>query len=61
MNETDFIKNLNEKVKANDAITKIPVILYYKDGTLTEILQGESKVFNVGDFQQLLDKYEIAS
>ena len=61
MAASDFIKTLNDKVGANGEINKLPVILYYKDGTLTEILEGQNGVFTVGDFQKLLDEYEIAS
>lgn len=61
MSNGDFIDKLNNKVSANEKIDKLPVILYYKDGTLTEVLQGENDIINVGDFQKLLDTYEIAS
>lgn len=61
MNNDNFINSLNDKVSANGIIEKLPVILYYKDGTLTEVLQGENNIFSVADFQKLLDKYEIAS
>lgn len=61
MKKDNFIEKLNKNVNAEGQITKLPVILYYKDGTLTEILEGQNGLFNEGDFQQLLDKYEIAS
>ena len=61
MSNNNFLKTLNEKVKAPSEIKKLPVILYYKDGVLTEVLQSENEIFSVGDFQKLLDEYEIAS
>ena len=61
MNKSNFIEELNEKVKAEGKISKLPVILYYKDGILMEVLEGENDLFTVGDFQKLLDEYEIAS
>ena len=60
MNDADFIKKLNENVKT-DSIKRLPVILYYKDGNLTEVIDGENEILTDAEFQKVLDKYEIGN
>ena len=59
MFNNNFMDNLNKKI--NSKIEKLPVILYYKDGILTEQLESENILFNVADFQKMLDNYEITN
>lgn len=56
----DFIKNINEKYSTN-LINKIPVIMYFKDGVLTDVINSDDNLFTKADFQKLLDNYEIAN
>lgn len=60
MENNDFIKNINEKYSTN-LINKIPVIMYFKDGVLTDIINSDDNLFTKADFQKLLDNYEIAN
>ena len=57
----NFIDNLNKKINSNSKIEKLPVILYYKDGVLTDKLETKNVLFNVADFQKMLDNYEITN
>ncbi len=59
MFNNNFMDNLNKKI--NSKIEKLPVILYYKDGILTDQLESENILFNVADFQKMLDNYEITN
>lgn len=61
MVDEDFINELNDKLNITEKISQLPVILYYKDGVLTDIVDSEENLFSVADFQKLLDNYEIAS
>jgi len=61
MLDEDFVNELNDKLNITEKISKLPVILYYKDGVLTDIVDSEENLFSVADFQKLLDIYEIAS
>ena len=61
MIEDNFVNKLNEKLKIINKVSKLPIILYYKDGILTELVDSEENLFNAADFQKLLDNYEIAS
>lgn len=59
MLDNNFINNLNQKINCN--IEKLPVLLYYKDGVLTEQLESKKLLFSVADFQKMLDNYEITN
>ena len=61
MDDNNFINNLNENLSITDKISKLPVILYYKDGVLTDKVEGKENIFKVADFQKLLDNYEITN
>ena len=62
---TELIKTDNYLEQINNAfntnlITKLPVILYYKDGNLKEVvLREDQNIINAGDFQKIIDIYEI--
>lgn len=61
MNNKNFMDSLNTKFNSASKIEKLPVILYYKDGILTDKLESKNIIFNVADFQKMLDNYEIAN
>lgn len=51
---------LGTSLKLENGLGKMPVILYYRDGALTEIVAREDQaMINDGDFIKLLDMYEI--
>ena len=55
----NFLDKVNNKFNIN--AKNLPIILYYRDGVLIDTILSDNKVFNVADFQKLLDNYEIAS
>ena len=58
MNDDDYLQKLNTTFNT-DKITKVPIILYYKNGTLIDtVKRDDNNVINAGDFQRLLDIYE---
>ena len=61
MVKDDFYEKLNNTIGKDEKVKNVPVILYYKDGILVDSVQSDKGVFNVADFQKLLDNYEIAS
>lgn len=47
-------------LKLNKTIENIPTILYYKNGKLLDVIEREDKsMINKGDFQKVLDNYQI--
>ncbi len=59
MGENDYLERLNNAFDTNK-ITKVPTILYYRDGKLAEVVErDDNNPINAGDFQKLLDIYEI--
>lgn len=63
MMQDGFIKELNEVLKLKDrlAIETLPAIVYYKDGVAVKTVDSKDSLINVGDFEQLIDMYELAS
>ena len=59
MNDDNFIANLNTTFKT-DKITKIPTILYFSDKKLVDYVhRADGNCIKAGDFQKLIDIYEI--
>lgn len=58
-----FIEELNKTLKLEDKlkIDKIPAIIYYKDGIPTITIDSKNHLVNVGDFEHIIDMYQLAS
>ena len=63
MLEEGFIQELNSVLKLKDNLTieTLPAIVYYKDGEAVKTIDSKDGLLNVGNFQQLIDMYELAS
>ena len=46
------------KILGSD-ISKIPAIIYYKNGEFVTSIDSSERMLNSGDFEQLLDSYEV--
>lgn len=59
----NFIEELNKTLKLEDKlkIDKIPAIIYYKDGIPTITIDSKNHLVNVGDFEHIIDMYQLAS
>lgn len=53
----DNIKELNEIVGGD--INKIPAIVYYKNGEYVKTIDSSSVLLDSGEFEKLLDEYEV--
>ena len=40
-------------------IKEVPAIIYFKNGEFIKSIDSESRVLSVGDFQKILDEYEV--
>ncbi len=57
--EDNYIERINNAFDT-DKIEKVPTILYYRDNTLIDVVtRVDNNPINAGDFQKLLDIYEI--
>ncbi len=57
-NEDNYITRLNNTFNT-DVITKVPVILYYKDGSIIDKVERiDDNCIKAADFQKLLDIYD---
>lgn len=63
MNEDNFIEEMNAllKLKENNRIDNLPALVYYKEGVAVKTMDSTDHLLNVGDFEQLIDMYELAS
>lgn len=62
-NEEGFIEDLNKVLKLEDknVIKQLPAVVYYKDSVATKTIDSRDHILNKGDFEQLIDMYELAS
>lgn len=51
------IKELNKIL--NSDIKTIPAVVYYKDGEYVKTIDSSSNILNSGEFEKLLDEYEV--
>ncbi len=52
---------VGQNLKLTKGLNKIPAILFYRNGSLEEVVEREDeKMIEIGDFQKLLDIYEIS-
>lgn len=57
---TDKDANLEELNKIlNSNIKTIPAVVYYKDGEYVKTIDSSANILNSGDFEKLLDEYEV--
>lgn len=57
---TDNKNNIGELNKVLDSdIKSIPAIIYYKNGEVVTSIDSSDGLLNAGDFEQLLDSYEV--
>ncbi len=61
--EPNYLENLNQALNLdNEKITQVPTILFYQNGNLAKegiITREDQKLMEIGDFEKLLDIYEI--
>lgn len=58
INYTDEDLNELNKVLGSD-ITTIPAVIYFKNGDYVKSIDSSSSMLNSGDFEKLLDEYEV--
>ena len=56
-NNKDNLDGINKALGSN--INGVPAIIYYKNGKIITSVDSKEKLINVGDFEQLLDSYEV--
>lgn len=59
----DFIAELNKTLKLKDKlkIEKVPAVIYYKEGVPTVTIDSKDHLVNEGDFEHIIDMYQLAS
>ncbi len=62
MLEDDYLDKLNTSLalKDNKQIKKVPAVIFYKDSELAVVIDSTDHILNNGDFQRIIDSYELA-
>ena len=62
-NEDNYLEKLNNALGLSEnKITRVPTIIYFKDGKVAKdaiITREDLQIMNAGDFEQLLEIYEL--
>lgn len=63
MIEETFVDDLNNLLNLTDSlkIENFPAVVYYKDNEVTYTIDSSDHLLNQGDFEQIVDMYELAS
>lgn len=63
INDPHFIDDLNKTLKLEDnlKIKSFPALIYYKEGIATYKIDSTEHLLNKGDFEQIIDMYDLAS
>ncbi len=60
LNDENYIKDINKKLNLKEhIITKLPSIIYYKDGKVIDVINSDPSIIDTGKFMQLIDKHEV--
>ena len=57
INELNYTLGLKDKLK----IENIPAVIYYKEGVPTITIDSKNHLVNEGDFEHIIDMYQLAS
>ena len=62
-NDASFCADLNDllDLSGNLEITNFPAVVFYKDGVPTYTTDSTDHLLNAGDFEQIIDMYDLAS
>lgn len=61
MGNSDFVTSLNKTLNLDKslAIKEFPAVVYYQDGVPTYAKDSSEHLLNTGDFEQIIDMYEL--
>ena len=63
MNDSNFINDINSTLGLNKnlSIEVLPALIYYRDGSVAYTVDSKDHIINRGDFEHIVDMYELAS
>lgn len=63
LNNENFINEINEtlNLKNKNKIEVLPALIYYRDGNVAHSIDSKDHIINKGDFEHIVDMYELAS
>lgn len=63
LNDSNFINDINSTLGLNKnlSIEVLPALIYYRDGSVAYTVDSKDHIINRGDFEHIVDMYELAS
>ena len=63
VNDADYLKNINKAIglKGENAIEKIPAVIFYKDGSFVKMVDSRKNTLNVDVFKKYIQDSGLAS
>lgn len=59
--DTDYLKKLNTALNTNNKIKNVPVLLYFSNNELIEVINsGNNKMIQAADLERIIDVYNLA-
>lgn len=62
--EENIVSEINDRLKLTgtpNEIKKFPAVVYYNDNKVVTVKDSKDGILNKGDFQQIIDSYDLAS
>lgn len=63
LHDENFITEINQtlNLSSKNKIEVLPAIIYYRDGSVAYTIDSKNHIINKGDFEHIVDMYELAS
>ena len=63
VNDADYLKNINKSLglKGENAIEKLPAVIFYKDGSFVKMVDSRKNTLNVDVFKNYIQDSGLAS
>jgi|GEM_PF-4239772 hypothetical protein len=63
VNDADYLKNINKAIglKGENAIEKLPAVIFYKDGSFVKMVDSRKNTLNVDVFKKYIQDSGLAS
>lgn len=63
LHDENFITEINQTLNLNNKnkIEVLPALIYYRDGSVAHTIDSKDHIINKGDFEHIVDMYELAS
>lgn len=63
LNDENFINEINQVLNLDETnkIETLPALIYYRENVVAKTIDSRDHLLNKGDFEQIIDMYDLAS